>query len=295
MYSMSSGAIMTPTELLKSSKILDSHIKQNLLAQNEKLEYIVHFQNFDESINTILDKIEIVIKNTIESSNFTQKHQYLQQVSQLCLLAKELIKKLSQNNLLEIIEPIDYLNKLLAVYTEIYQGLDLIFTAEHEIDLIEKFKKYILGYENLATIIEKGEFLSFDICRAIEMAVNAGLRIELEERNKQENISIPNFIKTAARLKRTLISTLWYLEKIKEDEKIEGYKDGKTLAPYLKHMGRTPEEQLQKNQGAIKLVKSWLEEKVSPEESKKRDIQFELFKQIVDNERPPGHKLYSEE
>lgn len=85
------------------------------------------------------------------------------------------------------------------------------------------------------------------------------------------------------------------MEKIKEDEKIKGYKNGKTLAPYLKHMGRTPEEQLQKNQGGIKLVKSWLEEKVSPEESRERELYFELFKQIVDNERPTGHKLYSEE
>lgn len=286
---------MTPTELLKSSKILDSHIKHNLLAQNEKLEYIVHSQNLDEAINTMLDKFELVIKNTIESSNFTQKHQYLQQVSQLCLLAKELIEKLHKNELLEIIEQIDYLNKLSVVYTEIYQGLDLIFTAEHEIDLIEKFNKYILGYENLATIIEKGQFLSFDICCGIEMAINTGLRIELEERNKEENSSISNFIKTTARLKRTLISTLWYLEKIKEDEKIEGYKDGKTLAPYLKHMGRTPEEQLQKNQGGIKLLRKWLDEKVSPEESRERELYFELFKQIVDNERPPGHKLYSEE
>jgi hypothetical protein len=119
----------------------------------------------------MLGKIKVVIKNTIKSSNFTQKHQYLQQLSQLCLLAEKLIEKLSENELLEIIEQIDYLNKLSAVYTEIYQGLDLIFTVEHEIDLIEKFNKYILGYENLATIIEKGQFLSFDICRAIEMAV----------------------------------------------------------------------------------------------------------------------------
>lgn len=287
---------MTATELLSSSKILDSHIKHNLLAQNEKLEHIVHYQNIHESISTTLNKIKTVIKNTIESNNFTQKHQNLQQVSHyLCLLAKELIDKLWKKDLVEVIEQIDYLNKILAVYTEIYQGLDLIFAAEDEIDLMEKFNKYILGYENLATIIEKGEFLSFDICRGIEMAINAGLRKELEERNKEENIQIPDFLKTAARLKRTLISTLWYLDRIKEDEKIEGYKNGKELAPYLKHMGRTPEEQLQKNQGAMKLVRSWLDEKVSPEESKKREIHFEIFKQIMDNERPPGHKLYSEE
>lgn len=286
---------MIVSELQSGSNILDSHIKHNLLAQNEKLEHLVHSQNLDESINATLTKIQSVIKKTIESSNFTQKHQQLQQVSHLCLLAKKLLEKQTKNKLLEIIEQIDYLNKVSAVYTEIYEGLDLIFAAEHEIDLVEKFQKYILGYENFATIIEKGQFLTFDICRGIERTIHSGLRTELEERNKEENIQIPNFPKTAARLKRTLISTLWYLDKIKEDEKIEGYKHGKEFAPYLKHMGRTPEEQLEKNQGAMKLVRNWLDEKVSPEESKQRELHFELFKQIVDNERPPGHKLYSEE
>lgn len=60
-------------------------------------------------------------------------------------------------------------------------------------------------------------------------------------------------------------------------------------------MERTPEEQLQKNQAGIKILRKWLDEKVTPEEAREREIHFELFKQIMDNERPPGHKLYSEE
>ncbi len=60
-------------------------------------------------------------------------------------------------------------------------------------------------------------------------------------------------------------------------------------------MERTPEEQFQKNQAGIKILRKWLDEKVTPEEAREREIHFELFKQIMDDERPPGHKLYSEE
>ncbi|WP_207714395.1 hypothetical protein [Scytonema sp. UIC 10036] len=50
-----------------------------------------------------------------------------------------------------------------------------------------------------------------------------------------------------------------------------------------------------KNQDAMKLLKSWLEEEVSEEEAKERERYFETFKEIMDNERPSGYKLYSKE
>ena len=65
--------------------------------------------------------------------------------------------------------------------------------------------------------------------------------------------------------------------------------------PFLKHKGQTPEEQLQKNQPAMQLLRGWLEEEVSQEESKQRESYFESFKKIVDNERTPESKLYSKE
>ncbi|WP_414585680.1 hypothetical protein [Scytonema sp. PCC 10023] len=68
-----------------------------------------------------------------------------------------------------------------------------------------------------------------------------------------------------------------------------------SLTPFLRHMGQTPEEQLQKNQAVMKLLREWIEEEVSEEESKQRESCFESFKQIVDNERLPGNKLYSKE
>lgn len=68
-----------------------------------------------------------------------------------------------------------------------------------------------------------------------------------------------------------------------------------SLAPFLKHRGQTVEEQLQKNQSAMQLLRGWIEEKVSEEELKQRESYFEDFKEIVDNERMPEHKLYSKE
>ena len=68
-----------------------------------------------------------------------------------------------------------------------------------------------------------------------------------------------------------------------------------SLTPFLKHRGKTEAEQLQKNLAAMKLLKSWIEEEVTEEESKQRESYFESFKEIVDSARMPGHKLYSKE
>ena len=68
-----------------------------------------------------------------------------------------------------------------------------------------------------------------------------------------------------------------------------------SLTPFLKHRGKTEAEQLQKNLAAMKLLKGWIEEEVTEEESKQRESYFESFKEIVDSARMPGHKLYSKE
>ncbi|MFB2918807.1 MULTISPECIES: hypothetical protein [Aerosakkonema] len=68
-----------------------------------------------------------------------------------------------------------------------------------------------------------------------------------------------------------------------------------SLTPFLKHRGKTEAEQLEKNLAAMKLLKGWIEEEVTEEESKQRESYFESFKEIVDSVRMPGHKLYSKE
>jgi hypothetical protein len=70
---------------------------------------------------------------------------------------------------------------------------------------------------------------------------------------------------------------------------------GNSLTSFLKHKGKTEAEQLQKNQAAMQLLKTWLEEEITEEESKQRESYFESFKEIVDSARMPGHKLYSQE
>lgn len=68
-----------------------------------------------------------------------------------------------------------------------------------------------------------------------------------------------------------------------------------SVTPFLKHMGRTKEEQIQKNQSAMELLREWLEEEVTEEESKQRESYFESFKEIVDSGRLSERKLYFQE
>lgn len=66
------------------------------------------------------------------------------------------------------------------------------------------------------------------------------------------------------------------------------------FTPYLKHQGRTIEEQLRLNQPAMEWLKKQIEEKVPETELQTRQRNLEKFKEIIDSFRPLGHKLYSE-
>ncbi|MEA5534731.1 hypothetical protein [Crocosphaera sp. XPORK-15E] len=71
------------------------------------------------------------------------------------------------------------------------------------------------------------------------------------------------------------------------------------FAPYMQHYGQIPSEQLNKNQPLMERLKKWIEEteaeKITEEEAKAREQQWEEFKEIIDSFRPAGHKLYKEE
>lgn len=60
----------------------------------------------------------------------------------------------------------------------------------------------------------------------------------------------------------------------------------------LKHKGKTIEEQIQNNQPTIALLQKWLTEEVSEEISHEQDNYWEKVKEIIDQERPSGCKLY---
>lgn len=78
-------------------------------------------------------------------------------------------------------------------------------------------------------------------------------------------------------------------------EKIEASRKGSSLLPYMTNLGRTREEQIQKNQKALTLIQSWINEEVSEEELQKSRETWELVKKIIDEQRPPGQKLFSQE
>jgi hypothetical protein len=66
-----------------------------------------------------------------------------------------------------------------------------------------------------------------------------------------------------------------------------------TFAPYLKHLGKTPEEQLEKNKPLMTWLQQKMEEKVTEEEAEENSKNWEIVKEIIDNNRPSGEKLFS--
>jgi|GEM_PF-4373959 len=58
-----------------------------------------------------------------------------------------------------------------------------------------------------------------------------------------------------------------------------------SLGQNAKHLGKTREEQVEKNQEAIELIRSWREEKLELEELKEAQNTWDLVKQFVDENR----------
>lgn len=287
---------MTVNAILTSSNILDNKINHDLLTLKEKLQHTVHSQKFNVSVTTTYAEIKILLKNTIDNNEIIEKSRKLEQVSNLCSQKGKLIKTQYENEYVEFVEQIDYLRKLAAFYAKIYEATNFILAAENESYLIDKFHRYTLGYEIFAIIIEKGKYLSPDIYNVIETAVNATLQIELEERNKEENIQIPDFSRTALILRSTLMSILWSLEKLKEEGKNDGYKTSvNSPAPSSKPIKRTSEDRLRKKLSEMRRLRNCIDEEIIPENAIEREINFEILKRLEDKERQSWHKIYSEE
>jgi hypothetical protein len=68
-----------------------------------------------------------------------------------------------------------------------------------------------------------------------------------------------------------------------------------SLKPFLNHYGETSVEQIEKNQDAISLLKSWLAEEVPATELVARKSYLVELKQTIDNQRLAGYQLYSAE
>ena len=68
-----------------------------------------------------------------------------------------------------------------------------------------------------------------------------------------------------------------------------------SLTPYMKHYGKTPEEQLEKNKPLMEWLKRKIETEISDEEAQANSEYWEEVKQIIDSNRPPGHKLFTKD
>jgi hypothetical protein len=62
---------------------------------------------------------------------------------------------------------------------------------------------------------------------------------------------------------------------------------------FLKSLGRTPSEDRTRKIAAMQLLKSWIDEEVTPEQNELNREFFTDFKEIIDQERKPDCKLFS--
>jgi hypothetical protein len=66
-----------------------------------------------------------------------------------------------------------------------------------------------------------------------------------------------------------------------------------TFAPYMKHYGKTLEEQIEKNKPLMEWLKQKIEEEVTDEEAEANREALQRLKETIDSFRPEGHKLFS--
>ncbi|WP_017745427.1 hypothetical protein [Scytonema hofmannii] len=275
------------------SRLLTLQIERDLYVLRDKLEAIVNLQNFEHISLENLNNLKKFLKETVEIHNILKKRHALIQVSQILLQLKDINNPPTRKIWLHI-DNIEFLKRQAVVYASLLEGVNFLAAAENENDLAVKLKEYVNGFELIATTVEDSwQFLSGEVCKQIEIAANTILQIELEIRHKKQKTYL-DFEDTAKNLRRSVTSTLWMLNRLVETHKIEEVHTlQNSFKPFLKHKGETPEEQLLKNQDAMKLLKSWIEEEVSEAEAKERERYFETFQEIMDNERPSGYKLSS--
>jgi hypothetical protein len=66
-----------------------------------------------------------------------------------------------------------------------------------------------------------------------------------------------------------------------------------TFAPYMKHYGKTVEEQIEKNKPLMEWLEQQMKEEVTDEEAEVNREALQRLKETIDSFRPEGHKLFS--
>ena len=67
-----------------------------------------------------------------------------------------------------------------------------------------------------------------------------------------------------------------------------------SLKPFLSHHGETTDEQIERNQAAIELLKDWLSEEVSDRELEERKSYLAMLKQTIDSQRLADGRLHND-
>lgn len=66
-----------------------------------------------------------------------------------------------------------------------------------------------------------------------------------------------------------------------------------SFTPYMKHYGKTQEEQIEKNKPFMEWLKKQIDEEVTDEEAKANREALERLKKTIDSFRPEEAKLFS--
>ena len=67
-----------------------------------------------------------------------------------------------------------------------------------------------------------------------------------------------------------------------------------SLKPFLNHYGETTDEQIERNQAAIELIKDWLSEDISASELAERKSYLAALKQTIDSQRLPDDRYITD-
>jgi len=244
------------TNLRENSETLDISLKSDFNQIKENLERVLPSDN--------LMLIEKMVIEVDQSEDLLFKSKRLLEISNILA---ELVYCLDEF-------PSDYedsgsmfkLSKFLTertkTYSEIYQAFQLISDAETNENLssAEQFKKYASGFELLAMVLEsKSEFISPEFLKTIELTADMALDVELEARKEYSNNK--ELAELGRSMRRSVMSILWMIEKLESLKTIEGFRSLKnSFAPFIKHMGGSNKEQIEKNKKGIAWIRNMIEE-----------------------------------
>jgi hypothetical protein len=242
---------------------------------------ITAYQNL---ISTLIELLETnVVTNSLSDQNEPQQLS-LKQVDNLPLIAdKETAKKIlfeSINSDTKTIQNIAGLTRVIE-YTDKYIN-------EYWEDLPESLKNDLITKASLiddAIFNEKASKIDtiLSVIKYVKKQLIRYLKSLIEIYTNPRKVSDVKQLKTAMqRFKKSI-------QKLEERDR--------GIARFREKLAQYPdwdrEEQIKRNQGLIKTLTEWLEE--DSEQEQARIEHFELFKKIIDENRPSGHKLFEEE